>query len=209
MHPPDCPAWEYDTHPQRGAILPLRVSQILVALGSGAMDTLHLATDTREVHRQMFEELVPAGCEYYAGHYRGEPFRCLRFYRVGIQADPRVGALPGSVAFRMRELSDEIRAGMIALDVNVLLTPRERLRYILALTCHAFVIFLTVHPYVNGNGHAGRLIVWSIMGRYGHWPRRWPVEPRPSDPAYLQLIVQYRNGDPIPLERHLLQTLVG
>jgi hypothetical protein len=107
----------------------------------------------------------------------------------------------------MSEINAEIRAGITALDMNVL-TPKERLRYVLALTCHAFVAFLTVHPYANGNGHAGRFMVWSIMGRYGHWPRRWPIDPKPPDPPYSQLITLCRDGDPVPLERYLLQMLI-
>jgi fido (protein-threonine AMPylation protein) len=208
MHPPDCPSWEYENHPQRRAILPIRVAEVLTDLLSGCIDTQSVATDTREVHHRVFQELTPADCAYYAGHYRGEMFRCLRFCRVGIPSDPRVGVSAEAVAFRMRELSDEIRAGLTALDVNTLLTPRERLHCIVALACHVFVVFLTIHPYVNGNGHAGRFIVWSVMGRYGHWPRRWPVDPRPDHP-YADLIKSCRDGDPVPLERSLLQTLIN
>jgi hypothetical protein len=208
MHPPDCPSWEYADHPLR-AIVPNRVEGVLLALANSTIDTLPVAIDTREVHRQIFHELTPANHEYYAGHYRGENFRCLLFCRVMVQADPRVGAPPASVGFRMQELSTELRAGIMALDANTLLTTKQRLQYIVALACHAFVAFLTVHPYVNGNGHAGRLIVWSILGRYGHWPRRWPVDPRPPDPPYAELIVRHRNGDIAPLERYMLQALTS
>lgn len=207
MHPPDCPAWEYSNHPHR-SILPIRVSEVLVAVSNGTLDTLSVAIDTREVHRRIFHELTPNGHEYYAGHYRGEHFRCLSFCSVAVQGDPRVGAAPAGVAILMRELNAEISAGIMALDANILLTTRERLGYIMALACHAFVAFLTIHPYVNGNGHAGRLIIWSILGRYGHWPRHWPVDPRPPDPPYSELIWRHRNGEVVPLERYLLQRLV-
>ncbi len=209
MHPPDCPTWEYDNHPQRCATVPVRVSEILIELMAGGLDTLSLATNTRKVHFRVFQNLTPPGCEYYAGHYRGERFRCLRFYRVMVKADPRVGVSPESVGFRMDELNAEIRAGLLALDANALLSPQQRLQYVLALACRAFVAFLTVHPYANGNGHAGRLIVWSIMGRYGHWPRRWPVDPRPPNPPYVDLITRCRDGNPEPLERYLLQALTS
>jgi Fic family protein len=94
----------------------------------------------------------------------------------------------------MEELRNEIRAGLAALDANILLSPEQRLRYLVALAAHVFVAFLTIHPYANGNGHAARLIVWSVFGRYGHWPKNWPVEPRPTDPSYLQLIVLHRDA---------------
>ena len=209
MHPPDCPAWEYCDSPQHDVIVPSRVSEILVALAMGGLDTAQVAADTRKVHRRMFQELTPAGCEYYAGHYRGERFRCLSFYEVGVPGDARVGAPPQSVAFNIGEMNAEVRAGLAALDTSVLLAPKDRLRYALALACRVFVAFLTIHPYANGNGHAGRLIVWSILGRYGYWPKRWPVEPRPQDPPYSPLIVECRNGNPEPLERHLLQAIVA
>lgn len=207
-HPVDCPSWEYKGHPQQATIAG-GVALILAALAARKMETLALAIDTREAHRRMFREVTPAGCDYYAGHYRGERFRCLKFCSVTIPTDPRVGAPPELVDFRLRELNAEIRAGIKALDANVLLGDQQRLRYVLALACRAFVAFLTVHPYANGNGHAGRLIAWCITGRYGHWPRRWPVDPRPPDPPYSQLIVDCRNGNPEPLEMYLLQALIG
>jgi hypothetical protein len=210
MHPPDCPGWEYGTHPNR-AVLPSRVSSFLVALVSGAVDTSAIATDTRLPHERIFTGLTPNGCEYYAGHYRGEPFRCLRLCPVHIPSDPRVGRPPSGVLFLMEELRSEIRAGLAALDANVLLTTEERLKYLVAFASHVFVAFLTIHPFANGNGHAGRLIVWSVLGRYGHWPQpqNWPVEPRPADPPYSKLIVEHRNGNTEPLESFLLQILIA
>lgn len=206
---PDCPNWEYESYPQRETLIPTRIAEILSDLAGGRINTLDAATDTRKVHERIFTALTPANCEYYAGHYRGEAYRCLRLYEVCVPADPRVGIRPEAVAFRMHELGFEIRAGLIALDDNRLLTPKERLQCIVSLASRAFQVFLTIHPYANGNGHAGRFIIWSIMGRYGYWPRRWSIDPRPPDPPYSKLIMQCRNGDPAPLERYLLQTLIA
>jgi fido (protein-threonine AMPylation protein) len=209
MHPTDCPAWEYSGHPKSETVVLLRVSEILACLVKRQLDTMQVATDTREVHRRIFKELTPVGYEYFAGHYRGELFRCLRFYPVMVPNDPRVGVPAISVGFMMDKINDETRSGMMALDSHVGLNPKDRLRYIIALASRVFVAFLTVHPYANGNGHAGRFIVWCILCRYGHWPRRWPVDPRPPDPPYSSLIVECRNGNPEPLEQYLLKSLVG
>lgn len=209
MHPPDCPSWEYSNHPERARVLPLRVSEVLSTLIQGGIDTLRLAVDSRDAHLHVFRELAPAGFDYYAGHYRGEAFRCLRFYQVRVPNDPRVGAAPSAVGYLMEELGMETRAGVLALDSARGLTPNERLYCIVAFACRVFTAFLTIHPFANGNGHAARFVTWSILGRYNHWPRRWPVEPRPPDPPYTELIVQCRNGDPVPLEKFILQSLIG
>jgi len=210
MHPYDCPNWEYSQHPDRH-VIPQRVAAILVNLAKGTLDTADVATDTRREHGQIFDGLSPVGYEYYAGHYRGENFKCLRFYPVAVQGDPRVGAYPASVNFLMKELSAELRAGLLALDGNVLLPVKDKLRYAIAIACNVFVHFLTIHPYANGNGHAGRLIVWCILGRYGYWPQQWPVDPRPDppppNPPYIELIARYRNGDREPLESYMVQIL--
>ena len=109
----------------------------------------------------------------------------------------------------MGRLGDEIRAGIIALDANTAIDQRQQLRYIVAFASRVFVAFLTTHPYANGNGHIARLIVWCIMGRYGYWPRRWTVEPRPPDPPYTDLITRCRSGLPDDLEQYLLRALVS
>src|SRR6478609_11642434 len=126
MHPLDCPNWEYENHPQR-AVVRLRIAEIISDLASRRIDTLALATDARPQHLRVFRELVPLGFDYYAGHYRGEAFRCLRYYSVGVQGDDRVGAPPGAVGFLMSELSSAIRSNVMALDDNVFLSEKDKL----------------------------------------------------------------------------------
>ena len=209
MHPSDCPNWQYGDYPLRKQVVPVRVSEILVKLRTQELDTLRIAVETRGVHGQIFAELTPPDHDYFAGHYRGEDFRCLRFYQVTVRGDPRVGRPPHSVAFWMQELGAKIRVGIAGLDGNVLITPKDRLHLILALTCHIFVGFLTIHPYADGNGHIARIIVWCLLGRYGHWPKNWTVEPRPPDPPYSQLIAAYRSGNIEPMERYFLQNILA
>ncbi len=68
--------------------------------------------------------------------------------------------------------------------------------------------FLRVHPFANGNGHAGRLLVWAITGRYGYWPHRFTVEPRPADPRYITgLRIGTQTGDVSVLARCVLDAL--
>lgn len=207
-HPPDCPAFNYESDPRRGTLLGARVDEILIALLRGDIDTRNSVLDTRPLHHRLFVGLTPVNCDYYAGHYRGEPFRCLQHYRVMVPSDPRVGSPPVAVQHNLTELASIIRSGLDALEGGPPLSGRDRLRYLIVFACRAFEIFLRVHPYANGNGHAARLMIWCVLGRYGHWPRRWTVEPRPPDPPYSDLIRRYRDGDKNPLELFVASMLV-
>jgi fido (protein-threonine AMPylation protein) len=206
MYPPDCPReWNYEQHSNR-PLIAQRIQTFLELLVSGKVDTLAVASDSRPQHQELFTGFTPPECDYFAGHYRGENYYCLRFCPVGIQGDPRVGKPPLEVEVCMAEIGAQVKRGLLALDANSSFSQKERLQYMVALACSTFVDFLTVHPYVNGNGHAGRLIVWCILGRYGYWPKNWPVEPRP-DPPYTMMIWLYRNGNRQPLESYILQNL--
>ena len=208
MHPPDCPSWNYDNYANHREILQETVADVLRRLATNDLDTGLVAIDSREVHGYIFRTLTQDGFEYFAGHYRGEQHRCLRFYEVHVPGDPRVGAAPEAVQSLMDELASEIASGLQALDDSLEVPSEQRLRYAVALACQAFELFLRIHPYADGNGHAGRIIVWSVLGRYGYWPHSWPVEPRPQDPPYTRLLQEYRNGNRAPLETYILTSLV-
>lgn len=211
MHPPDCPSWEYNSHPDRQRVLGNGVTSILIELRTGVLDTHTNASDTRYVHGRLFNGLTPQNCEYYAGHYRGENFRCLLYYDVYIPGDPRVGCTPMYCLNAMDDLKNLISDSISNLDdlhteTNVPLY--DKLLATISAACHIFEIFLRIHPYANGNGHAARFLIWTLLGRYGYWPERWPIEPRPADPPYTRLIVEHRNGNPLPLETFILNCIV-
>ena len=177
-----CPEFEYDGHPNRNALTG-RSATLIAELRKGAVETLAAACDTRTTHERLFQGLTPVGYEYYAGHYRGEDYTCLRDYEVRIPGDPLVGDPPNAVAFHLQQLSEIITTGLGALD-SASQDPRipdhHKLYYVVAFMCRVFVEFLRIHPYANGNGHAARFISWAILGRYAYWPNAWPIEPRPS-----------------------------
>ena len=180
--PRECPDWEYEKHPFRASVGQNIATRFLTPLAQGGLDTIAVASDSRGAHRDIFCDVTPAGYPHFAGHYRGEHLECLHYYSVGVPGDSRVGAPPSAVFFLMSDISRKIRAGLLAIDGNITLSDRERLRYLSALACHALVAFFTVHPYANGNGHAGRIIVWSIMGRFGHLSHKWTIDLDPQIP---------------------------
>lgn len=214
MHPPDCPEWEYSNNRDSSSILKEEIRQILLDFRKGKIDHLSTASNTKNIHYRMFHKLVPSECPYYAGHYRGEDFRCLKYYRVGVRGDRRVGFEPHQVFGYMSELSNIIRESVAGIDQgmklpNAQMPLKEKILYLVVAVCRIFEIFLRIHPYVNGNGHTARFCVWAILGRYGLWPKRWPIDPRPPDPPYTSLILEYRNGNPHPLEEYIMQTLIA
>jgi Fic family protein len=112
----------------------------------------------------------------------------------------------------MERLAKNISDGIAALDEagrlpNAQLSPNEKVLFAVVFACRVFETFLRVHPFANGNGHAARFLIWAILGRYGYWPTNWPIEPRPPDPPYTNLIMMHRNGNREPLERFVLQCI--
>ncbi|HBE21512.1 MAG TPA: hypothetical protein DEG17_13495 [Cyanobacteria bacterium UBA11149] len=214
MHPSDCPAWEYANHPKREEILKQRTLDILRGLYEQTFDSLEIAADSREIHRYLFGLLTPREEVYFAGHYRGEDFPCLKYYEVIIPGDYRVGFPSAIVVAQMEILEEEIREGIKSLDTihqtpNDQISPEDKLINSVIFACGVFYTVLRIHPYANGNGHAARFILWAILGRYGYWPLKFPIEPRPDYPLYTQAIEEYGNGKPELLQNYILQCIIG
>ncbi|WP_264320242.1 Fic family protein [Zarconia navalis] len=214
MYPSDCPEWEYIDFPNREIILKRKTIDLLVQLRRQELDSAASAIDSRPVHRYLFCDLTPTECEYFAGNYRGSDFHCLRHYPIYVKGDARVGARPEIVGERMKQLSQTIQFGLEVLDTTY---PRSdtqhgKVKHLLdtiAIACQVFEETLRIHPYANGNGHAARFVVWAILGRYGYWPKRFPISPRPEDLAYVESLVKYRNGNPLPLQEYILECIIG
>src|SRR4051794_15622848 len=206
----DCPSWEYETVTGWHSILAGRSKAALIRLRQLSTDKrLELAKDGRPVHGQYFVGLTPPGCDYYAGHYRGEDFTCLKDYRVIIRGDPLVGHPPYRIQTDMQTFGADfvqiVSDGDFVWAVNnAVVSPAEKLHRIVQLAVALFVYFLQIHPYANGNGHLARFFLIAFLARYNIYLARWPLHPRPQDPPYSELIGGYRRGDRVSLERFVL-----
>jgi len=85
--------------------------------------------------------------------------------------------------------------------------PPQRAIAVVKLACHAFVAFLTVHPYADGNGHTARALLWVLLMRFGYVPSEWTIDPRPGVPEYGTMIAEHRRGKPDLLEQYVLARL--
>ncbi|CAN5905695.1 hypothetical protein BH11MYX2_BH11MYX2_35120 [soil metagenome] len=206
-----CPGhWDYEGHPKRAQLLPQRIKALLIELRAGTYREASSQTDTRPVHKTIFAGLTPQYFPYFAGHYRGEPLRCLDTYEVEVPADPMVGVLAEDVATDVASLAGELTSGMEkadAIHADTTLNEDERVVEVVAIACDVFVRFLTIHPFANGNGHAARFLIWAFLGRYDLWADAWTIEPRPGHQHYSNGIYLHRRNSKSRLIAAVLASL--
>jgi hypothetical protein len=196
-----CPFWEYNNIPGYMGIIAPRTAIILKWIWTISIDDMvNFTLDTRKSHGQYFSGLTPAGFDFYAGHYRGEPFACLSDYEAGIRGNPKVGHPAATIPLEMEAFKFTIKEVVSRLDTawaanEKLLSKAEKIRRLAELVSALFASFLEMHPYGNGNGHMGRLIVTAVFYRYGIILKRWPISHRPTDPPYSAAIRDYQNGN--------------
>jgi fido (protein-threonine AMPylation protein) len=212
MHPGDCPAFDYKSVDGYDKVLRGRTERLLRDLRGGNLLARPMAIDSRPTHSELFNGLTPPKCEYFAGHYRGERFRCLAFYEVGVLGDPGVGAPAQNVGRLMDNLAGRINSLLDQLDTQHQKPEEEvsavyRLRAAAAVAADVFERFLMIHPYADGNGHTARFVVWAVLARHGYYPVRWRIHPRPGHRDYTELIVQHRYGVRAPLQRAILESI--
>jgi hypothetical protein len=214
MHPHDCPPWEYKDIPGFDAILGPRSNAFLIRLRRGQIVTDRIVRDTRPEHENLFRDLTPAGHPYFAGHYRGEDFHCLEECPAGVSGDPSVGYPAAVVGQAILDFAAAVLAGLTALDranelPDAVLAREDKVLYVIRFSSRVLVEFLTVHPFANGNGHISRLLVWTVLGRYQFWPKRWPLNRRPPDPPFSTLLTLYRAGNKDALEQFVMKCVLG
>ncbi|SOE17791.1 Fic/DOC family protein [Hoeflea halophila] len=211
---PDCPTnWDYEDVADKSDLV-VRTREMLVSLrGSNPANQLAHAMDTRQIHGHFFRGYAPKDFPYFVGHYRGENFRCLKDYEVGITSDPRVGHPAATVPLEMDEFSRQLEETIAIIDFQLkapksLFSEVDKLVSYCRVVAALFVYFLEIHPYANGNGHMARAIVLLLLGRQSIYPSNgWSIDPRPKDPPYSNLISRYRNGDHDPLVRFLMNCI--
>jgi fido (protein-threonine AMPylation protein) len=202
--------WEYKDHPLRNTELPTKAAEILNKISEREISIASILSDSREIHLHLFKNLAPTDNPYYAGHYRGEDFENLKNYWVGVASDPRVGYAPSIVQDSMDLFADISRQTLVDLDStnnHDLLELDQKICITVEKACDLFELFLRIHPYINGNGHIGRIMLWGVLQKYGYNPIRWTIDTRPFDPPYSDYIKKFRSGERTPLISFILSLI--
>ena len=213
MLPASCPSWQYSAHPDCARLLPVAAARVLTGIQAGKYPVRNFARDTRPIHLDLFTGLTPRGFDYYAGNYRGSAHRCLKPYEVVIPSDPLVGAKAAVVESDINRLGASIVKAVERIEQALAmlprpLTPPQRAIAVVKLASYAFVAFLTVHPYADGNGHTARALLWIVLMKFGYLPSEWTIDPRPAAIAdYSAMIAEHRRGKQDRLEQYILTRL--
>ena len=204
-----CDAWDYEDHPQRAKIgKRCRKLEKLIRARPHRFD--RYGFDTRPGHRFLFAAMTPPSCPELAGGFRGSA-GALEFYPVGVHGDPSVGTPAGFVAMSMSLFEEHCKDLVAAFE---LLTgpgakspsPAALLVRFGRILCDLLEELFRIHPYANGNGHAGRLFLFVMALRHGFHTYAWHIDPRPP---YGTALVQYRNGKRSQLEKLVIEALSG
>lgn len=182
------------------------LKNVLEEMATGVIDLPTAAEETRPFHERMFKSLTPAGHEYFAGHYRGEPYPYLQFYNVTFGG--RVGTFCLEVPHEMELFGQNISQWFPMMEILKQGLPEDVfLLNLVWYAADAFFKFTTIHPYANGNGHAGRYIVWAVLLYFGFRPTYWTIDPRPYPGIYDQAVIAYGAGDKNPLIDLILRSI--
>ena len=210
MHHEDCSSWEYGGHPARADVTS-RCANFLVQLRTKTEEFKSYPADTRQAHSYIFENVAPVACPEIIGNYRGSEIPCLKNYPVYVPMDRRVGTQPNLVKRQMSDLATHLNRAIQVFDKAwaARKVPDDDAVFLVKLVqiaAHFLQRFLTVHPYANGNGHMGRMIVWVLLGRFGYWPVKWPLD---ESPPYYQALTDHRDGNTKPLTDFILLCIRG
>lgn len=212
MRHEDCTNWDYETHPNAKSV-ETACATLQAHLASGKTREGFWA-DTRPYHLQMFSEVTPSSCPYLAGNYRGALYPCLANYPIFFGAPPgrREGEKPNQVEAKMADYHGELK-NMVDKHrdaVGKAKSDSERavlFNRLIAATAALLTTFYDIHPYANGNGHIGRLLVLITLSAFGWTPKKLTLHKSPK--GYYDLFDLYRANKKKPLEVFLLTSVVG
>lgn len=201
-----CADWGYDHHPDRPKVAD-RCGRLCRIASRRPAFFDRLGFDTRSGHAFVFGGMTPASCTCILGNYRGTA-SCLSLLNCTVSTphDPRVGVPPLLVDFTMGQLFARCSALVVehkkwVSECGYRQPPQIGLTKFVGLLAFVLQQFLTIHPYMDGNGHMGRLLIYVMMCRAGYVPANWNID---AKQPYADALSAHRSGQPGALEKFLL-----
>lgn len=154
--------------------------------------------DTRAIHHRLYHDLAPS----IAGTWRGTPGSAIVSAKRSVfiaRVKPGLRAVdacapPAEVAERMHSF-----AALIDAQFQCQTSISDPLQRMAAVTHQ----FFATHPYIDGNGHVLRLLLYALAPRLGCAVHpAWTLHRRPYD-ATMSLCLQWYDIHPGLLADHL------
>jgi Fic/DOC family len=197
--------WNIAALPGAGAVLAGRAPALLQQVrGKEAAARLAVVADSRSLHAALFDGLAPADLPEAAGTWRGTPGTGLA---TAARAVFVTRTAPG---LRRRDLcapAAEVAARMegFAAEAAAIWAGGDRVTEAEALASLARMLatFFAIHPYLDGNGHVGRMLAVLLADRLGlHTDPGWTLHQRPYGHVF-SLCLQWYPAHPDLLADHL------
>lgn len=189
---------EYTHIPNYNQILLTSEKNLFARLAAQTEVDSHSICDTRDIHNEMFIQLIP----FFAGKYRGES---------GVNYSVTFGGIMGCpyqlVKQNMDALAPAIRKLIEDFDRNVASYDEFTKFYNLSLIASWIVEkFIKIHPYVNGNGHISRYIIAALFIPNQYCSKNWSIHYHPiSDKDYEDSMCAALKNDYSPLRNLLMR----
>lgn len=205
----NCADWGYDNHPNRADVTE-RCNRITKIAARRPGFFAQFGFDTRPGHACLFQGMTPANCSCILGTYRGTA-SCpsVSNFSVTTLHDTRVGVPPIMVEFTMNQLLARCDSLVKVHNEWVASTgfrqpPQNALIRFVSLLAFVLQQFLTIHPYMDGNGHTARLLIYVMMCRAGYIPSGWDID---AKQPYADALSLHRSGKPGALEIFLVNVI--
>ena len=211
-HHTNCEDWGYDTHPLRPTSLARRSKRLTQKIQNDVSSFDRFGFDTRRAHLFLFFGLTPSNCKCILGQYRGEKScKYLEALHVGIHGDPSVGLAPHLIANAMVDFEKRCQALTNAHNYwlnnkGATQPPKNALLRFVSVLADVLQQFLTIHPYMDGNGHSARLLTFTMMARAGYQPTHWDID---AKQPYAEALSSHRAGKPGALQQFMLRAIIG
>lgn len=202
----ECVKWDHKKHLAAATVATI-CDEFIQKLRAAPDSQVSALRDTKPFHHAFFKQAVPQACPYLAGNFRGSDHSCLKHRNVSM-AD-RTGAKCADVDRLMFDFHAATRVALSVLETRLGRKPVPTPEMLVALVTYiaeTVSSFQDIHPYADGNGHIGRLLVWVISGHFGLLPLNWWLHENPGS-EWNAAVHDHQCGDPLPLQAFLIRTL--